>query len=127
MDDSRVSKITDKVLPLVREWQERPLQSVYARLMLDAIHYCVRDNGIVVKKAAYIAIGTDLEGRKDVLGIWVGATESSKYWLNVLNGLKNRGLKDILIASVDGLSGFVDAINTAYPQTEVQRLSLIHI
>lgn len=91
VDDSRVSKITDKVLPLVREWQERPLQSVYAMLMLDAIHYCVRDNGIVVKKAAYIAIGTDLEGRKDVLGIWVGATESSKYWLNVLNGLKNRG------------------------------------
>ena len=110
VDDSRVSKITDKVLPLVREWQERPLQSVYAMLMLDAIHYCVRDNGIVVKKAAYIAIGTDLEGRKDVLGIWVGATESSKYWLNVLNGLKNRGLKDILIASVDGLSGFVDAM-----------------
>ena len=125
VDDSRVSKITDKVLPLVREWQERPLQSVYAMLMLDAIHYCVRDNGIVVKKAAYIAIGTDLEGRKDVLGIWVGATESSKYWLNVLNGLKNRGLKDILIASVDGLSGFVDAINTAYPQTEVQRC-IIH-
>ena len=125
VDDRRVSKITDKVLPLVREWQERPLQSVYAMLMLDAIHYCVRDNGIVVKKAAYIAIGTDLEGRKDVLGIWVGATESSKYWLNVLNGLKNRGLKDILIASVDGLSGFVDAINTAYPQTEVQRC-IIH-
>ena len=73
----------------MREWQERPLQSVYAMLMLDAIHYCVRDNGIVVKKAAYIAIGTDLEGQKDVLGIWVGATESSKYWLNVLTGLKN--------------------------------------
>ena len=94
-------------------------------LMLDAIHYSVRDNGIVVKKAAYIAIGTDLEGQKDVLGIWTGATESSKYWLNVLNGLKNRGVKDILIASVDALSGFVDAIQTAYPQTEVQRC-IIH-
>jgi transposase-like protein len=123
VDDSRVSKITDKVLPLIREWQERPLQSVYAMLMLDAIHYSVRDNGIVVKKAAYIAIGTDLEGHKDVLGIWIGATE--KYWMSVLNGLKNRGVKDILIASVDGLKGFVDAINTAFPQTEVQRC-IIH-
>lgn len=125
VDDSRVSKITDKILPLIREWQERPLQSVYAMLMLDAIHYSVRDNGIVIKKAAYIAIGTDLEGHKDVLGIWIGATESSKYWLNVLSGLKNRGVKDILIASVDGLKGFVDAINTAFPQTEVQRC-IIH-
>lgn len=125
VDDSRVSKITDKILPLIREWQERPLQSVYAMVMLDAIHYSVRDNGIVIKKAAYIAIGTDLEGHKDVLGIWIGATESSKYWLSVLNGLKNRGVKDILIASVDGLSGFVEAINTAFPQTEVQRC-IIH-
>lgn len=125
VDDSRVSKITDKILPLIREWQERPLQSVYAMLMLDALHYSVRDNGIVIKKAAYIAIGTDLEGHKDVLGIWIGATESSKYWLSVLNGLKNRGVKDILIASVDGLSGFVEAINTAFPQTEVQRC-IIH-
>ena len=121
MDDSRVSKITDKLLPVIRDWQERPLQSVYAMVILDAIHYSVRDNGIVSKKAAYVAIGTDLEGKKDVLGIWLGATESSKYWLNVLTGLKNRGVKDILIASVDGLSGFVEAIHTAFPQTEVQR------
>jgi len=121
VDDSRVSKITDKLLPVIREWQERPLQSVYAMLILDAVHYSVRENGIVTKKAAYVAIGTDLEGKKDVLGIWLGATESSKYWLNVLTGLKNRGVKDILIASVDGLSGFVEAIHAAYPQTEVQR------
>lgn len=121
VDDSRVSKITDKLLPVIREWQERPLQNVYAMMILDAVHYNVRENGIVTKKAAYVAIGTDLEGKKDVLGIWLGATESAKYWLNVLTGLKNRGVKDILIASVDGLSGFVDAIHTAYPNTEVRR------
>ncbi len=125
VDDSRVSKITDKILPLIKEWQERPLQSVYAMVILDAIHYNVRDNGIVTKKAAYVAIGTDLEGRKDVLGIWLGANESAKYWLAVLNGLKNRGVSDILIASVDGLTGFVEAINTAFPKTEVQRC-IIH-
>lgn len=125
VDDSRVSKITDKILPLIKEWQERPLQSVYAMIILDAIHYNVRDNGIVTKKAAYIAIGTDLDGKKDVLGIWLGASESSKYWLSVLNGLKNRGVQDILIASVDGLSGFVEAINVAFPKTEIQRC-IIH-
>lgn len=125
VDDSRVSKITDKILPLIKEWQERPLQSVYAMVILDAIHYNVRDNGIVTKKAAYVAIGTDLEGRKDVLGIWLGTNESAKYWLSVLNGLKNRGVSDILIASVDGLTGFVEAINTAFPKTEVQRC-IIH-
>jgi putative transposase len=125
VDDSRVSKITDKLLPVIREWQERPLQSVYAMVILDAVHYSVRENGIVTKKAAYVAIGTDLEGQKDVLGIWLGATESAKYWLNVLTGLKNRGVKDILIASVDGLSGFVEAIHAAFPQTEVQRC-IIH-
>lgn len=113
------------LLPLIKEWQERPLQSVYAMVILDAIHYNVRDNGIVTKKAAYVAIGTDLEGKKDVLGIWLGANESAKYWLSVLNGLKNRGVSDILIASVDGLTGFVDAINTAFPKTEVQRC-IIH-
>lgn len=125
VDDSRVSKITDKILPLIKEWQERPLQSVYAMVILDAVHYNVRDNGIVTKKAAYVAIGTDLEGRKDVLGIWLGANESSKYWLSVLNDLKNRGVSDILIASVDGLSGFVEAIHAAFPKTEVQRC-IIH-
>lgn len=121
VDDSRVCKITDKILPLIKEWQERPLQSVYAIMILDAVHYNVRDNGIVTKKAAYVAISTDLDGKKDVLGIWLGASESAKYWFSVLNGLKNRGVQDILIASVDGLSGFVEAIHTAYPKTEVQR------
>jgi putative transposase len=121
VDDSRVSKITDKILPMIKEWQERPLESVYALVILDAIRYSVRDNGIVTKKSAYVAIGTDLDGKKDVLGIWLGASESAKYWLSVLNGLKNRGVQDILIASVDGLSGFVEAIEVAFPRTEVQR------
>lgn len=125
VDATRVSKITDKLLPLIREWQNRPLESVYAMVLLDAIHYKVREEGMVVKKAVYIAIGTDLEGKKDVLGLWVGATESSKYWLGLLNSLKNRGVQDILIMSVDGLSGFSEAIAVAYPQTEVQRC-IIH-
>lgn len=125
VDGTRVSKITDKLLPMIREWQNRPLESVYSMVLLDAIHYKVREEGVVVKKAVYIAIGTDLEGKKDVLGLWVGATESSKYWLGVLNGLKNRGVQDILIISVDGLAGFSEAIAVAYPQTEVQRC-IIH-
>lgn len=125
INDSRVPKITDKILPLVKEWQERPLQSVYAMVILDAVHYSVRENGVVTKKAAYVAVGTDLDGHKDVLGIWLGATESAKYWLTVLNGLKNRGVQDMLIVSVDGLSGFVDAIGAAFPQTEAQRC-IIH-
>ena len=125
VDATRVSKITDKILPVMREWQNRPLESVYAMVMLDAIHYKVREDGIVVKKAVYIGIGTDLEGKKDVLGIWIGATESAKYWLSVLNGLKSRGVNDILIVSVDGLTGFSEAIAAAYPRTEIQRC-IIH-
>ena len=125
VDATRVSKITDKLLPVIREWQNRPLESVYAMVILDAIHYKVREEGVVVKKAVYIAIGTDLDGRKDVLGLWVGATESSKYWLGLLNGLKNRGVSDILIISVDGLAGFSEAISVAYPKTEIQRC-IIH-
>lgn len=125
VDATRVSKITDKILPVIREWQNRPLESVYAMVMLDAIHYKVREDGIVVKKAVYIGIGTDLEGKKDVLGIWIGATESAKYWLSVLNGLKSRGVQDILIVSVDGLTGFSEDIAAAYPRTEIQRC-IIH-
>lgn len=125
VDATRVSKITDKILPVIREWQNRPLESVYAMVMLDAIHYKVREDGIVVKKAVYIGIGTDLEGKKDVLGIWIGATESAKYWLSVLNGLKSRGVNDILIVSVDGLTCFSEAIAAAYPRTEIQRC-IIH-
>lgn len=121
IDDTKVSRITDKIIPVLKEWQERPLESVYAMVMLDAIHIKIREDGAVVKKAVYIALGTDLEGRKDVLGIWLDATEGAKYWLGVLNGLKARGVEDILIASIDGLKGFVEAIEVAFPKTEVQR------
>jgi len=120
-----ISKITDKILPLITEWQNRPLEAVYAIMFMDAAVFKVRENGHIVNKAAYVAIGINLDGRKDVLGIWIGENESSKYWLNILNELRNRGVKDILIASVDGLTGFTEAINAAFPQTEVQRC-IIH-
>lgn len=121
IDDTKVSRITDKILPVLKEWLGRPLESVYAMVMLDAIHIKVREDGAVVKKAAYIALGTDLSGRKDILGIWLDATEGAKYWLGVLNGLKARGVEDILIASIDGLKGFVEAIEVAFPKTDIQR------
>lgn len=116
-----VSKITDRVLPLAQEWQNRALDMIYPIVFMDAIHYKVRSEGRIINKAAYIAIGINLEGVKDVLGIWVGENESSKYWLKVLTDIKNRGVKDILIASVDGLIGFKDAIHAVFPSTEVQR------
>jgi transposase-like protein len=125
VDATSVSKITDKLLPVILEWQNRPLESEYAMVMLDAIYYKVREEGIVVKKAVYIATGTDLQGKKDVLGLWVGATESSKYWMGVLNRQKNRGVSDILIVSVDGLTGFTEAISAIYPKAEIQRC-IIH-
>lgn len=127
VDATRVSRITDKILPLIREWQNRLLESCYAHVVLDAIFYKVREEGLVVKKAVYIAIGTNLEGMKEVLGLWVGESESAKYWLGILNGLKNRGLEDILIVSVDGLSGFKEAIEAVYPRTEIQRCILHQI
>ena len=96
VSDSTVSRITDKILPVAKEWQQRPLESIYAVVFLDAIHYHVRSEGQIVKKAVYIAIGGDLDGRKDVLGMWVGENESAKFWATVLNGLKNRGIEDIL-------------------------------
>lgn len=120
-----VSNITDKVIPMIREWHSRPLETVYPIVFMDAIHFKVRKDNTVVSKAAYAAIGVNLEGKKDVLGIWIGASESSKYWLLVLNELKNRGVKDILIASVDGLVGFNEAIRAVYPNTEIQRC-IIH-
>ena len=118
---SLVSKITDRVLPLAKEWQNRALDTMYPIIFMDAIHYKVRTEGRIVNRAAYIAIGINLEGIKEVLGIWIGQNETSKYWLNVLTEIKNRGVKDILIASVDGLPGFVDAIKVVYPNTEIQR------
>ena len=119
--DSTISRITDRILPVVREWQSRPLEEVYAVVFMDAIHFHVRSEGQIVKKAVYIAIGINMDGLKEVLGMWVGENESAKFWLSVMNGLKNRGLQDILIACVDGLTGFPTAIEAVYPKTEIQQ------
>ncbi|UWV47085.1 IS256-like element ISCth4 family transposase [Acetivibrio thermocellus] len=116
-----VSKITDKILPEIEEWQKRPLGEVYPIVFIDAIHFSVKNDGIVGKKAVYIVLAIDIEGQKDVIGIYVGENESSKFWLSVLNDLKNRGVKDILILCADALSGIKDAINAAFPNTEYQR------
>ena len=123
--DTTISRITDKILPVVREWQSRPLEEIYAVVFMDAIHFHVRSEGQIVKKAVYIAIGINMDGLKEVLGMWVGENESAKFWLSVMNGLKNRGLQDILIACVDGLTGFPAAIEAVYPKTEIQQC-IIH-
>lgn len=125
VSDSTISRITDKVLPIVKEWQERPLEDVYAVVYLDAIHFHVRSEGRIVKKAVYIALGIDMDGRRDILGMYVGENESAKFWLSILNGLKNRGVKDILIACIDGLTGFPQAISAVFPETEIQHC-IIH-
>lgn len=119
--ESFISDVTDKLLPQIEEWQNRPLDEVYPILYIDAIHYSVRDNGVIRKLAAYVILGIKIDGRKDVLTIEVGENESAKYWLSVLNSLKNRGVRDILIICADGLTGIKDAISTAFPQTEYQR------
>ena len=125
ISDSTISRITDKILPIVKEWQERPLEEVYAVVFMDAIHYHVRSEGRIVKRAVYIALGIDMSGKKDVLGMYVGENESAKFWLSIMNGLKNRGVEDILIACVDGLNGFPQAIEAVYPKTEIQQC-IIH-
>lgn len=125
VSSSMVSKITDKILPMITEWQSRPLDRIYPIVFLDAIHFKVRKDNRIKNKAAYSVLGIDINGHKEILGIWVGETESASFWLGVCNDLKNRGVKDILIACKDGLSGFSDAINTVFPQTEIQ-LCIIH-
>lgn len=120
-----ISYVTDKLLPQIEEWQTRPLDSVYPVIFIDAIHYSVRDNGVIRKLAAYVMLGISVEGKKEVLTIQVGENESSKYWLSVLNELKNRGVKDILIICADGLTGIKEAIAAAFPDTEYQRC-LVH-
>ena len=125
VSDTTVSRITDKILPVAKEWQQRPLETVYAVVFLDAIHYHVRSEGHIVKKAVYIAIGIDLDGHKDVLGMWVGENESAKYWATVLNSLRNRGIEDIFIACTDNLCGFSTAIEAVFPKTEIQNC-IIH-
>lgn len=116
-----ISDVTDKILPQIEDWQNRPLDAIYPILYIDAIHYSVRDNGVIRKLAAYVVLGINSDGIKEVLTINVGVNESAKYWLSVLNDLKNRGVMDILIICADGLTGIKEAINTAFPKTEYQR------
>ena len=120
-----VSKITDSMIPKIKEWQNRPLDAIYPIIFLDAIHYKVREDGQIKSKAAYVVLGVNIDGFKDILGIWIGENESSKFWLGVLNDLKNRGVQDVLIFSVDGLTGLKEAISAAYPKAEIQRC-IIH-
>ena len=116
-----ISHMTDRILPIAREWQNRPLERKYAIVYMDAVHFNVREDNRTVKKAVYVAIGIRVTGQKEVLGMWIGGNESAKYWLGVLNEIKNRGTEDIMIVSVDGLTGFVDAIQAVFPKAEVQR------
>jgi len=120
-----VSTITDKVFPLVKEWQSRPLSSCYPVMYLDGLHFKVRDGGKIASKVAYIALGVNQYGMKEVVGIWISESESAKFWLGTLNDMKTRGVDDILIVCVDGLKGFPEAIKTIYPQSEVQ-VCIVH-
>ena len=112
---------TRQISEQIEEWKQRPLDEIYPVIFIDAIHFSLRDNGIIRKKAAYIILGINENGKKEVLSIEIGDNESSKYWLGILNSLKNRGLKDILILCADGLNGMKEAVTTAFPKTEYQR------
>ena len=116
-----ISHMTDRVLPMARAWQNRPLEKKYLIVFMDAVHFNVRQDNAITKKAVYVAIGTRLSGTKEVLGMWIGGSESAKYWLGVMNEIRNRGVEDIMIVSVDGLSGFCDAISAVFPKAEIQR------
>ena len=116
-----ISDVTDKILPEIHDWQNRPLESLYPVVFVDAIHYSVKDNGIIRKMAAYVIFAINRDGIKEVLGIYIGENESAKYWLGLFNELKNRGLKDILVLCADGLTGMKEAVTAAFPKTEYQR------
>lgn len=120
-----ISRVTDKILPLVQEWRNRPLESVYPFVWLDAIHYKVRHEGRVVSRAVYCIIGLTQEGYKELLGLYIGENEGAKFWLNVLTDIQNRGVEDIFIACIDNLQGFAEAIEAIFPRTEVQ-LCIVH-
>lgn len=120
-----ISRVTDKILPLIQEWRSRPLERVYPFVWLDAIHYKVRHEGRVVNRAVYCIIGLNQDGHKELLGMYIGENEGSRFWLQVLTDLQNRGIEDIFIASIDNLQGFAEAIETIFPQTEVQ-LCVVH-
>lgn len=117
---SLISKITDKILESAKEWQSRPLDDIYPIIFFDAIHFKFKKDGKVTSKAAYVCLGINSKGIKDILGIYIGENESSSFWLSVLTDLQNRGVEDILIASIDGLKGFPDAIKSIFPKTEIQ-------
>ena len=121
-----ISKVTDAVLDEVKAWQNRPLDAVYPIVYLDAVHLKIRTDGRVQNRAVYVALGVDLTGNKQLLGLWIGEVEGAKFWLNVLTELSNRGVRDILIASVDGLTGFPEAISSVFQKTEVQ-LCVVHL
>ena len=121
-----ISRVTDAVLDEVKEWQNRPLEAIYPLVFFDALRVKVRDEGIVKSKAVYVALALDTEGQKHVLGLWIEQTEGAKFWLKVMNELRTRGLNDILIAVVDGLKGFPEAIGAVYPQTMVQTC-IVHL
>jgi len=120
-----ISAVTDKIISLVKEWQQRPLEAIYPFVWLDAIHYKIKENGRYISKAVYTVLGVRIDGHKEVLGLYISDSEGANFWLQVLTDLNNRGLQDILIASVDGLKGFPEAIQTIFPATEVQ-LCVVH-
>ena len=120
-----ISAVTDKVIPLLKEWQQRPLEAIYPFVWLDAIHYKIKENGKYITKAIYTILGVNLQGKKEILGLYLSESEGANFWLQVLSDLNNRGVEDILIASVDGLKGFPEAINAIFPKTEVQ-LCIVH-
>ena len=121
-----VSQVTDAVIDEVRQWQNRPLEAIYPIVYLDALYVKMRDNGQVQNRAVHVALGVNMEGNKEVLGLWTTANEGAKFWLQVLTEIKNRGVKDIFIACVDGLKGFPEAIETVFPKTRVQ-LCIVHM
>ena len=121
-----ISKITDKIIPLALEWQNRPLNTIYPIVFIDCVHFNVKNDNMVVKKAAYVVLGVTESGYKEVLGIWIGENETAKFWLSVLTDLKNRGVNDILIICSDGLTGIKQAINSVYPQA-VQQRCIVHL
>jgi len=125
LSDGVLNSITDRIIPMIREWQSRPLERLYAIVWMDAIHFKIREEGKVVTKAVYTVLGVNMKGKKEVLGLYLGQHESASYWLQVLTDLSQRGIEDILIASIDNLKGFADAIESIYPKTEVQ-LCIIH-
>lgn len=122
VSDGMVSDITDRLLPQIEEWQKRPLDEVYPIVFIDAVHFFVRNNGQIGKLAAYVILAVSLTGHKEVLSIHIGESESAKYWLGVLNELKNRGVKDILVICAYGLTGMKEAVSAAFPQTRAPAL-----